>query len=301
MEITMPKEIHGIIPAVITPFDDRDRIDEQAFRTIISFLIDNRVHGIFPAGSQGEFFALTLEEKKRLVQIAVEEAHGRVFVMAHAGAVTTRESIELSQFAEKTGADCLSVITPYFINPNQSELFEHYRAICQSVTIPVLAYNNPDRTGGVRLSAPTIARLAHEVPNFKGIKESSGDISFVTEVLKQTPPDFKFIMGRDTLILGALMYGAAGAIAATANVAANLAVGIYESFQAGDYEKALQYQRQLTPIRAAFSLGSFPAAMKEALNLMGLPAGRCRLPIQPLREEERAQLKKILQEAGLLS
>ena len=152
----------------------------------------------------------------------------------------------------------------------------------------------------MRLTAPTIGRLAQRVPNFKGIKESSGDLSFVTDVLKQTPADFKFIMGRDTLILGALLYGAAGAVAATANVAPKVAVGLYEAFLAGDYQRSLEFQRRLSPIRNAFDLGSYPAPMKEALNLMGLPAGRCRSPIQPLREEERTQLRRILQEAGLL-
>jgi 4-hydroxy-tetrahydrodipicolinate synthase len=298
--VSMAREIRGIIPAVITPFDSEEKVDEKAFRTILNYLIESGVHGIFPAGSQGEFFTLKLEEKKRLIEIAIEEARGRAFVMAHTGAITTRDSIELSKFAEKAGADCLSVITPFFVSPNQDELFDHYRAICESVNIPVLAYNNPDRTGGVRLTAQTIGRLAQRVPNFRGIKESSGDLSFVTDVLKQTPTDFKFIMGRDTLILGALLYGAAGAVAATANVAPKIAVGIYEAFLAGDYQRSLEFQRRLSPIRNAFALGSYPAPMKEALNLMGLPAGRCRSPIQALRDEERARLRRTLQEAGLL-
>jgi 4-hydroxy-tetrahydrodipicolinate synthase len=284
----------------VSPFDDQDRIDEKGFRSLVNYLIESRVHGIFPAGTQGEFFAMTLEEKKRIIEMAVDATAGRAFVMAHTGAVTTRESVALSQFAEQAGAGCLSVITPYFIHPSQQELADHYRTICKSVNIPVFAYNNPDRTGGVRLTANTIGKLAQEMPNFQGIKESSGDLGFLTEVLSQTPAGFRFIMGRDTLIFAALLHGAVGAIAATANVAANLAVGIYEAFQNGDYAKALDYQQRLTPVRSAFSIGSFPAAMKEALNLLGLPGGRCRLPIQPLSREERARLKAILVQAGLL-
>ena len=296
----MGKQIEGIIPAVVTPFDENENVDEGGFRKVINYLIDNGVHGLFPVGSQGEFFSLTNEEKKRLMDIAVEEARGRVFVMPNTGAITTRESIELTQYAEKAGADCVSVITPFFISPNQEELFEHIKAICQSVKIPVLCYNNPGRTGGVALTPATLARLAEEVPNFAGIKDSSGDLTLVAEMIRLCPPHFKVIMGRDSLIYGALTYGAAGAIAATANVAPKLIVGIYRAVREGDFNKAKEYQRELAPLRTAFGLGSFPVVVKEALTMMGLPAGRCRKPIQPLNTEKRAQLRDILVDMGII-
>jgi 4-hydroxy-tetrahydrodipicolinate synthase len=229
----MGKQIEGIIPAVVTPFDENEDVDEGGFRKILNYLIDSGVHGLFPVGSQGEFFSLTNEEKKRLMDIAVEEARGRVFVMPNTGAITTRESIELSQYAEKAGADCISIITPFFISPDQQELHEHIKAICESVKIPVLCYNNPGRTGGVALTPATLARLAEEVPNFAGIKDSSGDLTQVAEMIRLCPPDFKVIMGRDSLIYGALTYGAAGAIAATANVAPKLIVEIYRGDLSG--------------------------------------------------------------------
>ena len=134
----MAKEIEGIITAVVTPFDDGENVDENAFRKIINYLIDSKISGLFPVGSQGEFFALTKDEKQRLIDVAVQETAGRVFVMPNTGCITTRESIELSQYAEKAGADCVSVITPFFISPGQDELYHHYKAICQSVGIPVL-------------------------------------------------------------------------------------------------------------------------------------------------------------------
>ena len=295
----MGKEIEGIIPAVVTPFDENEDVDEEGFRRVINYLIDSGVHGLFPVGSQGEFFSLTNEEKKRLIDIAVEEARGRVFVMPNTGAITTRESIELSQYAEKAGADCISIITPFFISPNQQELYQHIKDICQSVKIPVLCYNNPGRTGGVALTPATLARLAEELPNFAGIKDSSGDLTQVAEMIRLCPPHFKVIMGRDTLIYGALVYGAAGAIAATANVAPKLIVGIYQAFKEGDYERAKQYQLELAPLRAAFGLGTFPVVVKEALTMMGLPGGRCRKPIEPLNSEKRAQLRAILVSMGL--
>ena len=296
----MGKSIEGIITAVVTPYDENENVDEAGFRKIINYLIDSGVNGLFPVGSQGEFFALTKEEKKRLIDVAVEETHGRVFVMPNTGAISTRGSIELSQYAEKAGADCVSIITPFFISPTQEELYEHFNAICRSVKIPVLCYNNPGRTGGVALTPATLARLAKEIPNFAGVKDSSGDLTQVAEMIRLCPPGFKVIMGRDTLIFGALMYGAAGAIAATANVAPKLVVGIYRAFKEGNFEKAREYQRKLAPLRIAFGLGSFPVVVKEALAMMGLPAGRCRKPIQPLSEERRARLRDILVKMGII-
>jgi len=296
----MGKEIEGIIPAVVTPFDKNEDVDAGGFRKIVNYLIDNGVHGIFPVGSQGEFFSLTNEEKKRLIDIAVEETRGRVFVMPNTGAITTRESIELSQYAEEAGADCVSVITPFFISPNQEELYQHIKDICQSVKIPVLCYNNPGRTGGVALTPATLARLAKEVPNFAGIKDSSGDLSLVAEMIRLCPPHFKVIMGKDSLIYGALTYGAAGAIAATANVAPKLIVGIYRAVREGDFNKGREYQRELAPLRTAFGLGTFPVVVKEALTMMGLPGGRCRSPIKPLDNEKKAQLRDILANMRLI-
>jgi 4-hydroxy-tetrahydrodipicolinate synthase len=299
-ERIMPKDIKGIIAAVVTPFDKGEEIHEEAFRQVIEHLIQAGVHGLFPVGSQGEFYALDFQEKRRLMEVAVEQSAGRAFVMPNTGALTTRESVRLSQVAESVGADCVSVITPFFISPSQDELYEHFRAICQAVRIPVLAYNNPDRTGGVALSVQTLGRLAREMPNFLGVKDSSGDLTVVTEMLRLCPPGFKVIMGRDTLIFAALMHGAAGAIAATANVAPRLVVEIYEAFMAGDYHRARQCQMALAPLRMAFGLGTFPVVVKEALELMGIAPGRCRGPVLPLPDQARQRLRQILEDMGIL-
>ena len=297
----MSKKIEGIITAVVTPFEKNGNIDEAAFRKIINSLIDTGISGLFPVGSTGEFFALSMDEKRRLMDIAVEEVNGRVLVMPNAGAVTTRESIELAKYAQKTGADCISVITPYFISPNQEELYDHFKAICGAIEIPVLAYNNPGRTGGLFLKPSTVAKLAAEVPNFVGIKDSTGDMSHFLEIIRNSPAEFCAIMGRDTMILSALMAGAVGAVAATANVVPRLVVSIYEEFKAGNIDGAMQCQRRLAPLRLAFGLGSFPATVKEAMNMLGLPAGRCRSPIQPLTEPARAELRRIMTDMGLLT
>ena len=296
----MAKEIEGIIAAIVTPFDNDNNVNFSGFRKLINYLIDNKIHGILPAGSQGEFYVLSQKERFKLMETAVEEANGRIFVMPNTGSISTKETLELTKFAEKAGADCASVITPFFISPSQDELFYHYSAVCDSTDLPVFAYNNPGRTGGTLLKPETVAKLAQNFPHFNGIKDSSGDITQVSEIIRMTPPDFKVFMGRDTVIFGALMYGAAGAIAASANVAPKLTVDIYNAYKNGEYDKAKMYQQELAPFRMAFDLGSFPVVVKEALDMMGLPAGKCRMPIMPLSQTNRNKLREILLDMSLI-
>ena len=296
----MAKEIRGIIPAVITPFTPDERVDEPAFRKVVNFMIEQGVHGLFPAGTGGEFSALTVDEKKRLMDLTVKEAAGRVFVMPNVGAITTAESVALARHAEAVGCDAVSAVTPFFLKPSQDELFEHYRTICASVKIPVLAYNIPERTGGVALSVPTVSRLAREVPNFAGIKDSTGDLTNAAEILRAAPPGFRVFMGRDTLIFGALLYGCAGAVAATANVAPALAVGIHDAVMGGDLPKARELQARLAPVRRLFTIGSHPLGLKEAMVQLGtLECGRCRRPTLELTPAQKNEVTAVLREAGL--
>ncbi len=296
----MGRELRGIIPAVITPFTADEQLDEPAFRKVLNLMVDHGVHGLFPVGTGGEFSALTLDEKKRLTDIAVKEVAGRAFVMPNVGAITTAESVVLARHAEAVGCDAVSAVTPFFLKPSQDELFEHYRTICAAVKLPVLAYNIPERTGGVALSVATVARLAREVPNFAGIKDSTGDLSNSVEFLQATPPGFRVFMGRDTLIFGALLYGCAGAVAATANVAPALAVGIYQAVEAGDLTKARELQAKLAPVRKLFGVGSHPAGLKEAMVQLGMiECGRCRRPTLDITPAQKAEVTKILREAGL--
>ncbi len=296
----MGKELRGIIPAVVTPFTADERVDEGGFRKVLNAMIDQGVHGLFPVGTGGEFFALARGEKERLMAVAVEETAGRVFVMPNVGAITTAESVALARHAEAVGSDAVSVVTPFFLKPSQEELFEHYRAICAAVTIPVLAYNIPERTGGVALSVATVSRLAREVPNFAGIKDSTGDLAIAAELVQACPPGFKVFMGRDTLIYGGLLHGCVGAVAATANVAPGLVVGIYKAVDAGDLPKARELQSKLAPVRKLFTVGSHPAGIKEAMVQLGmLDCGRCRRPTLDLTSAQKEEVRKVLRETGL--
>ncbi|MDP7448127.1 MAG: dihydrodipicolinate synthase family protein, partial [Candidatus Latescibacteria bacterium] len=193
----------------------------------------------------------------------------------------------------------LSVLTPLFIAPSDEEMYRYYRAIADAVDLPVLLYTNPDRTGN-DLSPTLVERLATEVDHIAGIKDSSGNFSQTAEYLRRTPDDFRVLMGRDTLIYAALAQGAVGAIAASANLAPELSVGIYERHAAGDLAGAIEYQRRLAPLRQAFSLGTFPAMLKTGLELLGLPAGPPREPVSQLTLQERERLRSALATAGKL-
>jgi len=288
----------GILPAVVTPFSENEHINEKALRALVDYLIDNGVHGLFVVGSQGEFYSLGRQEKKSIMEIAVDQAAGRVPVYAGTGAVTTREVIELNEIAETVGVDAVSVITPYFISPSQDELYEHYREIAKATKLPVLLYNNPPRTG-VNLSVSLVERLA-DIDNIVGIKDSSGDMTLTGEFIRRTlDKEFYVLAGRDTLILATLMYGGYGSIAASANVAPRLVASIYDYFVEGNYEKAKQAQRALAPLRIAFNLGTFPVVIKEALKIIGIDAGPARSPIKCLSKEKRNELEQILKEMNL--
>jgi 4-hydroxy-tetrahydrodipicolinate synthase len=288
----------GIIPAMVTPITADEKINEKALRQLTNHLIKGGVHGVFAIGSQGEFWAFSNEEKKRVWEVVVEETNKRTKVYAGTAAVTTSEAIVLTQMAEKVGVDAVSVLTPYFITPSEEELYEHYKRIANSTKLPVLLYTNPDRTK-VNLSPKLVARLA-QIDNIVGIKDSSGSLEQTIQYVAETPKDFATVMGRDTLIFAALMHGAKGAIAATGNVLPSLVVKIYEDWKKGDLEGAKKAQADLAPLRLAFTWGTFPVVIKEALNLIGIEAGVGRFPVGPMSNEQREKLRKVLVEMGAL-
>jgi len=290
--------IRGIIPALITPMTPTEELDEAGLRRLVDALIGRGVDGIFTLGTAGEFWALSLEEKKQVYAWTVEAADGRVPVYVGTAANSTREAVALAQAAQQAGADCLSVLNPFFITPSEKEMAEHYRAIAASVDLPILMYDLPARTGNP-MSTELILDLARSVPTIAGIKDSSGDFSRTLDLIALAPDGFRVIMGRDTLIHTSLMHGAAGAIAASANVVPELGVGIYRSFLAGDQGAASRYQEALGPVRKAFGMGTHPAMLKAGAELMGLPGGPPRSPVKPLSPEDRQRLSEILDSVSL--
>jgi 4-hydroxy-tetrahydrodipicolinate synthase len=290
----------GIIPPLVTPFTAEEALDLPRLRWLIDWQLSQGVDAIFVLGTTGEFYALSEDEKQVVTAVTVAHCHRRAPVWVGVGAESTREVLRLTRMAEREGADGVSVITPYFIKPTQHELYDHFRLVAESTSLPVVLYNNPAACGGVCLEPPTVARLADRQRNIVGIKDSSGDLQNTIELLRLTPPErFSVLNGRDTLILAALQAGAHGAIPATGNIAPQLCVGIYQSFRQGDWEKAREYQSRLHAIRTALSLGTGNGVVKEAMALLGRACGPNRRPIAPLSEDKRQQLWRILEQAGL--
>src|SRR5215475_11341896 len=240
--------IHGIIPPVATPMKANEDLDLPRLRWFLDHLIASKVHGIFVLGTNSEFYALDEREKQEVIATAVAHVNKRVPVFAGTGAETTREVVRLTKLAEREGADGVSIITPYFVSPTQQEIRDHYRRIAENTSLPVILYNNPSTCGGVKIDVDTVACLA-EVPNILAIKDSSGDLQNTTEMIRAVPERFSVMMGRDTLIFPALMFGARGAVPATGNIAPRLLVEIYERFRKGDIEGSKAAQLRLNPVR----------------------------------------------------
>jgi len=294
----MKMQPKGIIPPIITPLDKDENIDKKAIFKVVDYLIKGGVHGLFPLGSTGEWYGLSFDQKREIIETVMEANNKRVPIYAGTGAITTKETISLTKLATDIRVDALSVITPVFISPNDQELYNHYQAIASSTDLPIILYNNPGRTG-INLSVDLVVKLS-KIDNIIGIKDSSGDMTQGTEYIRGIGGDFAVLAGRDNLIYGFLAYGAKGAIASTANIVPQIVVKIYEEYQEGNYREALKAQFQLAPLRMAFSLGSFPVVIKEGLNLLGIEVGSTLRPVEALSEEAREKLKEVLHSMQVL-
>jgi len=285
--------LHGIVVPLLTPFTSNDAIDEDGVRRLTRRMVAAGVHGVFPCGSSGEFWVLDDEERCRIIQTVVAEAAGDVLVYAGVGAVGTRQAIKLTRCAEEGGADALVVITPFYINPTQEELYHHYAAIARSTSLPVIPYNNPSRTGNVNLEPATMARLA-EIENLAGIKDSSGNIGQTADYITLCPPGFAVFQGRDDMIFPSMVLGAVGGVAAEGNVAPEMCVELYDAFMANDWERSKAVQVKLAKFRRALALGTYPAALKTAMTMIGEPMGAPRSPAAALPAAYLDRLRQIL-------
>lgn len=266
----------GVITALITPFRD-GKVDEGAFRNLIERQIAGGVDGIVPVGTTGESATVTAEEHKRIVELAVETAAGRVRVIAGAGASATDKAIDLVRHAKTVGADGALVVTPYYNRPSQEGLYAHFAAINDAVQLPVLLYNVPGRTG-VDLADATTARLA-ELPNVVGIKDATGDLGRVSRMRNDCPEGFALISGDDPSWLGYMAHGGHGVISVTSNVAPRAMADLYKAVSEDDWATALSIQARLIDLHKALFLDSSPAPAKYLLAGLGLCAEELRLPL----------------------
>lgn len=291
-------EIKGIIPPILTPMNDDESINEAELRNQVNRMIDAGVSGVFALGTNGEAYALSHKEKVQVMKIVVDETKGRVPVYAGTGCPTTKETITLSKEAEEIGADILSVIVPYFAAASQDELYAHYKAVAGSVKIPVVLYNIPARTGNA-LAPATVARLAKDVPNIMGAKDSSGNFDNMKQYIELTTDigkEFSVLSGNDSLILPAMMFGGKGGIAGCANVFPRTMVEIYEAFTVGDIERAKKVQDSIRIFRNCFKYGNPNTIVKMAAGLLGYNVGPCRRPFSSITPEGLEALKKTLEQ-----
>jgi 4-hydroxy-tetrahydrodipicolinate synthase len=287
------KKFHGVIPAMATPFGKDGQVDHGLVRDLIGWYLDCGVHGISVAGSQGEFFSLDEDEHIKLLETTVKTVSGRVPIYAGSGGVTTQKSIRITQAAERIGVDLGLIITPYFVQPTQDELVEHYTAIAKATRLPIMLYNNPPRTS-VNVLPSTLVRCMKAAENIVGIKDSSGDVTQAVEYRLLTDGRALLFSGRDTIALSLFMHGGDGTISPAANVFPRLMVRLYDAFRGGDLDEARRLSDVFAPLRAAWAWGSFPVVIKEAMALAGHSAGPTRRPILPLSEARRADLKAVV-------
>jgi 4-hydroxy-tetrahydrodipicolinate synthase len=285
----------GVFPAIITPFQEDFSLDEEGLRRNIEFLSSAGVAGIVPCGTTGESATLSFEEHKQVVEIAVDCS--KVPVIAGTGSNNTREAIELTKHAADVGADAALLITPYYNKPNDRGMFEHYRTIAERCNIPIILYNVPKRTG-IDLKPGLVAKLS-KVKNIIGIKEASGSLSQVSQVIEQTiGSGFTILSGDDDLTLPIMALGGSGVVSVVANVAPRKTVAMVEAAARGDMEKARKLHYELAPLVRSMFIETNPIPVKTAYNLMGLAGGPLRLPLAAMAPEKELALKDVIDRLG---
>lgn len=292
------ERIKGSMPALITPFKN-GAVDEAGYRRLISWQIAEGSHGLVPAGTTGESATLSHEEHNRVIELCVDEAKGRVPVIAGTGSNATDEAIALTKHAKAAGADAVLSVAPYYNRPTQEGLYRHFAAIADAVDIPIVLYNVPGRTG-VEISVETVARLSR-IANIIGIKDATANLARPSRERLACAPGFRLISGEDATALGYMAHGGHGCISVTANVAPRLCAEFQASCLKGDFATALRYQDKLMPLHAALFIEANPAPVKYALSVVGRCAETVRLPMVPVAEKTRAAVRDAMVHAGLIN
>ena len=288
--------LKGSIVALITPFKD-DNLDENTYRKLIDYHLNNGTNGIVPGGTTGESPTLSHSEHKKIIEISVKSCNGKIPVVAGTGSNSTEEAVDLSKFAEKAGSDALLVVTPYYNKPTQEGLYQHYKKINDSVGIPIIIYNIPSRSV-IDMSVDTMAKL-YELKNIVGVKDATGDLSRVDQQLKIMGKDFIQLTGNDDNALEFNKRGGVGAIGVTANVAAKLASD-FQKACVDDQKKAIELDKLLQPLHNSLFIESNPSPVKYAASLLGMCKPTVRLPLVEIREETKEKVSEALKVAKLL-
>lgn len=291
--------LKGVFPALVTPFDREEKVNEEALRKLVRYLMPN-VDGFVPVGTTGEFVYMSHEERRRVLEIVIDEVKGQKPVIAGTGAASTQEAIVLAREAQKIGASACLVVTPYFLRPSEKGIFRHFYEIAKAVDIPIILYNIPQTTDAY-LPRRVIEDLA-DIPNIVGLKDSSGNLAYMMEILEYCGDRIQVLVGHDEIVVGALAAGASGMILASANVYPEIWQEIFKAVREGDLIKARELQFRVQKLSRIFTRYGGAVAVKAALNMMGFDVGNPRLPLKgvggALVHEDRAEIRLELEKLG---
>jgi 4-hydroxy-tetrahydrodipicolinate synthase len=294
--MTAKTSFRGSFTALVTPFKNGS-VDEKAFRDIVDWQISEGTNGLVPVGTTGESPTLSHDEHKQVVEWCVDQADGRVPVIAGSGSNSTAEAVELSRHAEEAGADAVLIVTPYYNKPTQEGLYQHYKAINDAIGIPIIIYNIPGRSI-VDMSVETMTRL-YELKNIAGVKDATANMARVSQQRAAMGPDFNQLSGEDITALGFMVHGGHGCISVTSNVAPRLCAEFQTACLKGDFAGALKLQDKLTPLHINLFVETSPAPIKYAMSLIGKCANTVRLPMVPASEKAQTAVRQAMVHAGL--
>ena len=287
----------GSFAVLVTPFTEFGDIDERSYRHIINSVISDGCHGIIAAGSTGEFFLMTDAERKEIFSIASHQANGRVPVLAGTSATATNDVINLTKHAEKVGCDGIMLLPPIYIKVSTEELIEFYSQVSKESNLPIMLYNSPAVPNNL---TPDIVQTLMSIDNVVAIKDSSGDLRQMSNLIRLCDDRLKIFVGEENLLLPAISIGAVGAVAMMPQVVGNMAVELYDASHSGNIEQARRLHHQMVRIYDIFGVGSGYVAIKESMKLLGKPGGFTRPPMMPFTNKQRSELTNIFQDVGLI-
>ncbi len=281
-----------VVTAMVTPFNEHGDIDFESTRNLIEHLIANGTDSLVVSGTTGESPTLTTAEKVQLFKFTVKVVNGRLPVIAGTGSNNTRESVELTMLAEDVGVDCVMLVSPYYNKPSQEGMFQHFQTIAAATSLPVMLYNVPGRTV-VNIAVDTVVRLA-AIPNIVAIKEASGNLDAMAEIIEQSPTGFSLYSGDDGLTIPVLSIGGVGVVSVASHIVGNEMQTMIQNFKMGNVKEAASDHRKLLPVIHALFAAPNPSPIKAALNLKGIQVGSVRLPMIPLNDEQLHSLQRTL-------
>ncbi|OLY47894.1 4-hydroxy-tetrahydrodipicolinate synthase [Bartonella apis] len=292
--------LKGALTALITPFDKNGNVAEKTLCDLVEWQVKQGINGLVPVGTTGESPTLSYQEHKRVIELCVRQVAKRVPVIAGAGSNSTKEAVELAEFAEKAGADAVLVVTPYYNKPNQRGMYEHFSTVAKAISIPLIIYNIPGRSV-VDMTADTMAKLHHDFENIIGVKDATGKIERASEQRRKCGKDFVQLSGDDSTALGFNAQGGVGCISVTSNIAPKQCAELFQACRENNFAKALELNDRLMPLNRALFLEPSPAGVKYAAEKLGICTSVVRSPIVPIEDGTKHIIDAALKHAGLVN